>query len=83
MGSILLMATNLPPAPAGKAYEMWVIPKGGKPEPAGMFQSATNGTAMHILHRGLAPGATVAVTMEIETGVDSPTLPIVIGVPLQ
>ena len=24
---VLLIASNLPPAPAGKAYEMWVIPK--------------------------------------------------------
>ena len=30
---VLLMATNLPPAPAGKAYEMWIIPKGGAPRP--------------------------------------------------
>ena len=27
---VVLMATNLPPAPAGKAYEMWVIPKSGE-----------------------------------------------------
>ncbi len=28
---VLLLAYNLPPAPAGKIYEMWVIPKGGSP----------------------------------------------------
>jgi hypothetical protein len=28
---VLLLASNLPPAPEGKIYEMWVIPVGGKP----------------------------------------------------
>src|SRR5690242_5192478 len=36
---VLLIASNLPPAPAGKTCEMWMIPKGGKPIPAGLFQS--------------------------------------------
>src|ERR1022692_3616451 len=38
---VLLLASNLPPAPTGKTYEMWVIPKakGSKPVPAGLFQS--------------------------------------------
>ena len=42
---VLLIASNLPPAPSGKAYEMWVIPAGGKPVPAGLFQTESNGTA--------------------------------------
>ena len=32
---VLLIASNMPPVPPGKAFEMWVIPKGGKPVPAG------------------------------------------------
>jgi hypothetical protein len=72
---VLLMASNLPPAPSGKLYEMWMIPKSGKPLPAGLFQSETNGTAMHV-HRGAVDlGATgaVAVTVENEQGADQPT----------
>jgi len=81
---VLLMATNLPPAPAGKAYEMWVIPKGAKPVPAGMFQSQADGTAMHI-QRGPVDvnGLTVAVTMEDQAGAAQPTSPILIVAPLQ
>jgi len=79
---ILLMASNLPPAPAGKMYEMWVIPKGAKPQPAGMFQSSSDGTAMYMIHRPVASGDTVAVTMEIAAGVDAPTSPILIVAPL-
>ena len=72
---VLLIASNLPPAPAGKRYEMWVIPKGGKPARAGMFQSETDGTAMHIQPGpvDLASVGAVAVTLENEAGVDQPT----------
>jgi len=71
---VLLIANNLPPAPAGKRYEMWVIPKGGKPQRAGMFQSASDGTAMHIQHGIAAPNESlVAVTLEPFDGSDQPT----------
>jgi anti-sigma-K factor RskA len=72
---LLLIASNLPQAPSGKAYELWLIPKGGKPVRAGMFQSESDGTAMH-LERGVMDmknTAAVAVTMEVEAGVDAPT----------
>ena len=79
---IVLMASNLPVAPAGKMYEMWVIPKGAKPQPAGMFQSTADGVAMHMIYRSVAAGDTVAVTMEVADGVDAPTSPILILAPL-
>src|SRR5581483_2275420 len=62
---VLLMASNLSPAPSGKMYEMWVIPKGATiPQPAGMFQSGSDGTAMHMMMRSMNPDDTVAVTLE-------------------
>jgi hypothetical protein len=81
---VLLMASNLPPAPAGKAYEMWVIPKGGKPIPAGMFQSQADGTAMHV-QRGAVDvnGMTIAVTLEDQAGVAQPTSTPLIVAPVQ
>jgi hypothetical protein len=82
---VLLIASNLSPAPAGKKYEMWVIPKGGKPVPAGLFQSETDGTAMHIRRGAVDPATTgaVAVTLENEAGALEPTMPILIVAPLQ
>jgi hypothetical protein len=82
---VLLIASNLPPAPRGKRYEMWVIPKGGKPVPAGLFQSEGDGTAMHIQHGPVDVSATqaVAVTMEDEAGALAPTSAILIAAPLQ
>jgi hypothetical protein len=74
---VLLIASNLPPAQAGKAYEMWVIPNGGKgkPIPAGMFQSASDGSAMHV-QRGpvdISTPPVIAVTLEPEAGSPGPT----------
>lgn len=69
------MASNLPPAPAGKLYEMWLIPKSGKPSAAGLFQSAPNGSAMHIQPGSVDVDSTgaVAVTVENAQGADQPT----------
>ena len=73
---VLLIASNLPPAPAGKAYEMWVIPKGGKPVAAGLFQSESDGTAMHIQRGPVEANADlVAVTVEDQAGAAQPTSP--------
>ncbi|MGB9337141.1 MAG: anti-sigma factor, partial [Candidatus Acidiferrales bacterium] len=63
------------PAPAGKIYEMWIIPKGGSPLPAGLFQSQSDGTAMY-LRKGavdVASTGAIAVTLEPEAGSQAPT----------
>lgn len=82
----LLIASNLPPAPAGKAYELWYIPKakGASPIRAGMFQSQSDGTVWQILHGAIDANKTaaVAVTMEDEGGVDAPTTTPVIVAPI-
>jgi anti-sigma-K factor RskA len=79
---VLLIANNLPKAPAGKAYEMWIIPKGGKPIPAGMFYSDDNGSAMH-MQRNVDPNADlVAVTLEPEAGSQQPTSTPLFAVPV-
>jgi len=70
---VLLIASNLPALPAGKAYEMWVIPKGGTPRPAGLFQSRPQRTAMNILSGPVDSNVTVAVTVEPESGSPAPT----------
>jgi hypothetical protein len=83
---MLLIASNLPQAPAGKAYELWLIPKakGGQPVRFGMFQSESDGSVMHIEHAPVdaTNTAAVAVTMEVDTGVDAPTNTPVIVAPL-
>ena len=78
---ILLIASNLPALPPGKTFEMWIIPKGGAPKPAGLFQPDPEGTAVHLV-RGPVDASTnaVAVSVEPETGSSAPTTtPIVIA----
>jgi len=82
---VLLLASNLPPAPEGKIYEMWVIPAGGNPVPAGLFQSESNGTAVH-LQQGpvdVASTGAVAVTLEPAGGAPQPTSQPLIVAPLK
>ena len=70
---VLLIASNLTALPAGKAYEMWLIPKGGAPRPAGLFQSSPQGDAMHILTGTVDSNVTLAVTVEPASGSPAPT----------
>ena len=72
---VLLIASNLPRTAADKIYEMWIIPKGAKPVPAGLFQSQDDGSAMHVRPGtvDLASTAAVAVTVENQAGADQPT----------
>jgi len=83
---VLLLASNLPPAPPGKIYEMWVIPKakGSRPLPAGLFQAAGDWTALHLLQGpvDVAGTAAVAVTLEPAAGAQTPHLPPVFAAPL-
>jgi hypothetical protein len=66
---VLLVARGLPLATEGKAYQMWIVSKSGTSKPAGIFQSAADGTAMHMQRGALdATAESVAVTLEDRTG---------------
>jgi hypothetical protein len=72
-----VFVANLPPAPAGKAYELWTI-AGGTPRPAGLFATDASGKGAH----AVAPAGRVdvfAVTLEPAAGVPTPTGPIVLA----
>ena len=72
---VVLLASRLPAAPAGKIYEMWILRKAGPPVPAGLFNSNERGEATHVWPQevDLAATAGVAVTLEPEAGVSLPT----------
>jgi hypothetical protein len=81
---VLLIASNLFPTAADKIYEMWLIPKGAKPIPAGLFQSYRDGQAIHVRPGAVDVAATaaVAVTIENQSGADQPTTTPLIVAPL-
>lgn len=56
-------------APAGKDYELWVI-EDQTPRPAGVFDE---GRTIVRLTRRVPPGASVAMTIEPDGGVNAPT----------
>jgi anti-sigma-K factor RskA len=69
-GTAALVFT-VPPAPAGKAYEAWVI-QGGTPKPAGLFEGG-DGTSVLDIEQPVRRGAVVAVTLERDGGAKRPT----------
>jgi Anti-sigma-K factor rskA len=81
-GGLILLATNLKPLPADKAYELWVIPANGQaPVPAGVFRPDAVGTATLVLpplRAGIAAKA-FGITIEKASGAESPTLPIILS----
>jgi len=71
----LLVAQGLPPAPPGKAYELWAISGKEAPVPAGVFTVDARGVGS-IRVAPVAGGAepdTFAVTLEPAGGVPAPT----------
>jgi anti-sigma-K factor RskA len=80
-GSLYFQANNLAALPAGKTYELWVIPaSGAAPVPAGLFQPDATGNASVILPplpTGV-PAKAFGVTMEQAQGSATPTAPILL-----
>ncbi|HVI08786.1 MAG TPA: anti-sigma factor [Candidatus Binatia bacterium] len=77
-GSLVFLASNLPPLPPQKAYELWLIPPNGAPIPAGVFKPDAHGSAS-VVNPPLPVGAEAkafAITVENESGSAAPTSPI-------
>ncbi len=74
-GRAMLMAYDLPPAPTGKAYQLWFIAEGKPPMPGRVFNTDSAGHAeMREQLSEEARGASVfAVTLEPSGGVAAPT----------
>ena len=71
----MLIASNLPVVRPGQTYEMWVIPKGAAPKPAGLFRPDNTGTAFHLIQQpvDVASAQALAITVEPEAGSPAPT----------
>jgi anti-sigma-K factor RskA len=69
---------QIAPAPAGKAYQLWLVPASGAPVSAGMVEAnQQNGAVMLHLPPGLA-AKEFAVTIEPQGGMPQPTGPMVL-----
>jgi anti-sigma-K factor RskA len=77
--SLVFLASNLPPLPQEKAYELWLIPTSGNPIPAGVFKPDAHGSA-GVVNPPLPPGIEAkafAITIENQSGSEKPTTPII------
>jgi anti-sigma-K factor RskA len=83
--NLIFFASNLPPLPAEKIYELWLFPaNGGAPIAAGLFKPDARGSAT-VVNPPLPAGVEAknfAVTLEPESGShESPRgMPVIVGV---
>jgi anti-sigma-K factor RskA len=83
--NLIFFASNLPPLPAEKIYELWLFPaNGGAPIAAGLFKPDARGSATVVnppLPQGVA-AKNFAVTLEPESGShEFPRgIPVIVGV---
>ena len=80
-GDAVLVVSNLPHAPAGKTYQVWVI-DGGNPVSGGLFSPAGGTVAIPVDGR-VRDGSVVAVTVEKDGGASAPTgTPVIASAPV-
>ena len=80
---MVLRTSGLPPLPAGKVYQLWLI---GRPpnkiRSEGLLATPHNGHTGPVLVSGVLAGDTFGVTVEPEGGTIQPTVTPIVGVPL-
>ncbi|MGP0222764.1 MULTISPECIES: anti-sigma factor domain-containing protein [unclassified Paenarthrobacter] len=79
--SFVVLMDDVAPAPEGKVYQLWTLPKDGSaPVPQGTMDART--LSKPAVVKGLSSASSVAITVEPTGGSSSPTLPLVLVVPL-
>ncbi len=63
-GVALVDFRGLPPLPAGRVYEVWLIPASGSPEAGAVFVPDANGAKVVLVSRSLAGYTQMAITNE-------------------
>jgi anti-sigma-K factor RskA len=81
-GKLVFTASNMPAPPAGKAYELWILPASGEaPIPAGTFTPDGQGNAAIIFPAipSNVQASGFGVTIEDAAGATKPTPPIILS----
>jgi anti-sigma-K factor RskA len=80
--SLIVTLAQLPPPPAGKAYELWLL---GPPKvrPAGLLPAGTRGRSAPVLVAGLVSGDQLGLTVEPAGGTRRPTTTPILVLPLR
>jgi Anti-sigma-K factor rskA/Putative zinc-finger len=81
-GRAVFVASGLPPAPAARTYQLWVVTRSG-PRPAGLVEVAGEGRVTRLLDGPVTGDEQVAMTVERRGGAASPTSAPVVVVDLE
>jgi anti-sigma factor RsiW len=71
-GQAVFVASGLPPAPAARTYQLWVVDRSG-PRPAGLVEVAGGGRVTRLLDGPVTGDEQVAMTVERRGGAAQPT----------
>ncbi|MBN9656591.1 MAG: anti-sigma factor [Acidobacteria bacterium] len=63
---VVMIGANLAGLDPAHVYQMWIIPKGQNPKPAGLFRPDQAGNAIHLFETQIAPGSTAALALSVE-----------------
>jgi len=80
-GGVVFVGSQLPELAAGRTFELWLIPRQGNPQPAGLFKANTAGVSVDVLKQPVDTAGIAAVAVSVEPGSGSPqptTKPILI-----
>jgi anti-sigma-K factor RskA len=81
-GRAVFVADRLPPAPAARTYQLWVVSRSG-PRPAGLVDVAGEGRVTRLLDGPVTGNEQVAMTVERQGGAARPTSEPVVVVDLR
>jgi anti-sigma factor RsiW len=81
-GRAVFVADELPPAPAARTYQLWVVSRSG-PRPAGLVEVAGEGRVTRLLDGPVTGNEQVAMTVERQGGAARPTSEPVVVVDLE
>ena len=81
-GQAVFVASGLPPAPADRTYQLWVVSRSG-PRPAGLVESGGKGRVTRLLDGTVTGNEQVAMTVERRGGAARPTSEPVVVVDLR
>ena len=81
-GQAVFVASGLPPVPAARTYQLWVVGRSG-PRPAGLVEVAGGGQVTRLLDGPVTGDEQVAMTVERRGGAAQPTSEPVVVVDLR
>jgi anti-sigma-K factor RskA len=83
-GGVVFVGSQLPELAADRTFELWLIPRQGNPQAAGVFKANAAGVSVDVLKQPVdtASIAAVAVSIEPDAGSPQPTTKPILIIPL-